>query len=77
MLLSSKVHYDYTQANNKVNNSQIMINLSGKTFPERSKNIGTDRTLWLPSDNVLQTLSVSWVDVRWVGICGLLQFLGE
>ena len=45
MLMSSKVHYDYTQANTKVNNIHIMINIVGKTIPERSHNVGTDVSL--------------------------------
>ena len=59
MLICSKGDYDYTQANTKVNNSHIMINLR-KTFPEHFQNVGTDITLWEPSDNFQQTLCVSW-----------------
>ena len=60
MIIKSKVHNDYTQASMQVNNSHTMLNISGKTFPERSQNIGSDLTLWKPSDNVLQTLCASW-----------------
>ena len=34
-----------------------------RTFPERSKKIGTGLTLWEPSENVLQMLCVSWVTI--------------
>ena len=44
-----------TQANMKVNNNHIRINIWGKTFLERSQNVGIELTLWEPSDNVLQT----------------------
>ena len=57
MLLSSKVHnYYYTQANTKVNDSHIIISILGKTFPEHSKNVGTDLTLSEPSANVMRYL---------------------
>ena len=58
MLISCKVHYDYTQANTKVNNSYVMINIFGKIFSEHSQKAETDQTLWEP-DNVLQTLCAS------------------
>ena len=61
MVISIKVYHDCTQDNMKVNNSHIMINISGKTFPEDSKNVGTYPTFSEHSDIVLQTLSVSWV----------------
>ena len=67
--MSSKVHFDYTWTNMKVNNSHLMINILGKTFPERSQNVGTDLTLWESSDNVLQTLCVSWEYIHVKLIC--------
>ena len=59
MCISSAAHYDYTQANTKINNSHIMIDILGKTFPEHSQNVGTDLTLQEPPGNVLHTLYFS------------------
>ena len=38
-----------------------MINILEKTFQVRSQNVGTDQTLWEPSDKIMQTLCASWV----------------
>ena len=61
MLISSKVHNDYKQTNTKVINSQFMINMLATTSTERSQNVGTVITIGEHSDNILQTLCVSWV----------------